>query len=297
MSTIKTQPVKWHGGKSYLASFLHSLAPPSHLESPEGYTHRHIAFAGGLGEFWNWAPTEGIAESVNDRNGELINFYRVLRDPLMFGRFRLLVDLTPLAEDEFRAAENVNHGLQKPNARQLDADDPVERAAAFFVRYRQSRQGLGRDYTTPTKRLRRGMNEQVSAWLSAVDGLAECHERLRPVEVRSCDFRRYLTQLDQPRALFYLDPPYLASTRSSVGEYGANEMTDDDHRELLQLLAGLSGRFMLSGYHSTLYDDWAAAHGFACHERQIDNKASSAKVKAQRVECVWTNYPATEGKH
>lgn len=63
---MKTQPIKYHGGKSYLASFIHSLAPPSHHVVSGGYTHRNIVFAGGLGEFWNWDPVDGVAEAIND---------------------------------------------------------------------------------------------------------------------------------------------------------------------------------------------------------------------------------------
>ena len=47
---------------------------------------------------------------------------------------------------------------------------------------------------------------------------------------------------------------------------------------------------MLSGYHSGLYDKMALLCGWNCHERVIDNKASSAKTKAIKTECVWTNY-------
>jgi hypothetical protein len=73
-NVVSSQPLKWHGGKSYLASWLHSLAPPACMNARDsndgfGYTHRNIVFAGGLGEFWNWLPYEGISETVNDANG------------------------------------------------------------------------------------------------------------------------------------------------------------------------------------------------------------------------------------
>ena len=67
-------------------------------------------------------------------------------------------------------------------------------------------------------------------------------------------------------------------------------MTSDDHGRLLDALDQVSGRVMLSGYHSGLYDKMALLCGWNCHERTIDNKASSAKVKAIKTECVWTIY-------
>jgi DNA adenine methylase len=277
---IRTQPLKWHGGKSYLARWIRSLAPPSVIDDPaHGYTHRNIVCAGGLGEFWNWLPIEGISEAVNDANDELINFYAVLRDPVRYASFRRLANCTPFSNDAF--ADAFDDAL-------VNESDRL--AAAFFTRYRQSRQGLGKDYATPTTRVRRGMNENVSAWLSAVDGLPECHERLRRVEIRNMDAIDFIRTYDHPRALFYLDPPYLHETRTSVGEYGEHEMTPMQHANLLMQLGSIKGKFMLSGYHSEQYDGFAESLGWRCHEREIDNKASSAKQKRKQIECVWTNY-------
>lgn len=279
MSVVSTQPLRYHGGKSYLANWLHSLAP-------EGYTHRNIVFAGGLGEFWNWLPIEGISEAVNDANHELANFYHVLRAPTLFPSFHAAVDCTLFGQSEWgRAKQHSEEVESRPIT-----DYAVWRAVQFFVRYRQSRQGLGKNYATPTTRTRRGMNENVSSWLSAVDGLPECHERLRRVEIRNMDAIEFIEAYDHPRALFYLDPPYLHETRSSTGEYGPHEMTPDQHRALLCCLHAMEGRFMLSGYQSEMYAEWQYTWGYRCHEKEIDNKASSSKTKAKKTECVWVNY-------
>jgi len=295
MTTIKTQPLKWHGGKSDntgLAQWIRSLAPPSVIEDPAaGYTHRGHAFAGGLGEFWNW-PHEGISETINDLDGELVNFWNVLADPLAFHIMARYLATTPLAEPLWiRSARTWE---KTATARRIAAGStvPVDLAIAFFIRYRMSRQGLGKDYATPTTRTRRGMNEQVSAWLSAVDGLPECHQRIRRVEIRNLAAVDFLAQYDHARALFYLDPPYLHTTRhgSTANHEYRQEMTEDDHRELLARLAGLSGRFMLSGYRSDLYDEAAAAGNWTRHQRASNLHSSSKKTKATRIECLWTNY-------
>ncbi len=255
-----TQPIKWHGGKRYLAKWIQSLAPT-------GYTHRNIVFGGGLGEFWNW-PHEGTSEAVNDTYGALTNFWRTLQNKQLFADFHRQVDAMPFSQVEWE-------------------DSDPSTAIGFFVRFRQSRQGLGNDYSTPTRRTRRGMNEQVSAWLTAVAGLADCHRRLKRVEIRNMDFRQFIYKYDHSKALFYCDPPYVHSTRSTGGgEYG-HEMTEDDHTELLDQLGHLSGRFLLSGYQCALYDQAAAKYGWTRHEKVIDNKASSQKVKPTKTECVW----------
>jgi DNA adenine methylase len=274
-------PLKWHGGKSYLATWIHNWAPVSAPQvGASGYTHRNIVFGGGLAEFWNWQPIEGISETVNDSNGELINFWTVLRDEEYFSEFQRLAEATPFSDVLFERA-----GDGEPFSGEF-----VARAHRFFVRYRQSRQGLGRDFSTPTRRTRRGMNEQVSAWLTAVEGLAECHARLKRVEIRCMDFRKFIPMYDHERALFYCDPPYPHDTRVSIGEYGEHEMVIKHHEDLLEILAGIKGKFMLSGYHNALYSSFRQKYGWRCIEKIIDNKASSQSVKPKKTECLWLNY-------
>lgn len=315
--TIKTSPLKWHGGKSYLAAWLRSLAPPSVHEDPEhGYTHRNIAYAGGMAEFWNWEPVEGISETVNDLDEELDNFWFVLQNADHFSKLFRRLECTPLSEPEWSAARNFLEDYE------LDESAIEHRAFCFFVRYRQSRQGLGENYATPTTRTRRGMNENVSAWLSAVEGLPECHERLIRVEICNMPAIDFIRQRDHARALFYLDPPYLHETRHGNGKNSEyrHEMSERAHAILLALLSTAffdfldrkqfealsgdesfndfmdamdwtpSGRFMLSGYCTAMYDSVARHSGWSRHEKQIDNKASGKKTKPKKTECVWTNY-------
>jgi DNA adenine methylase len=94
---------------------------------------------------------------------------------------------------------------------------------------------------------------------------------------------------DGPNTLFYCDPPYVHESRSTTGEY-AFEMNTDQHRELLDLLAKVQGKFMLSGYPSELYSEWETRHGWKRHDFLIDNKAAAGKVKEVMTECLWCNY-------
>ncbi len=261
------QPIKWHGGKHYLAPKIIKLMP-AHDRYLEAYS-------GGLSVLLQ-KPFEGISEFANDLNGELINFWRVLRDTPA----RMLHALwgTPLSQDAFLEAKE-------------DAStDRVKQATAFFIRMRMSRQGLGKDYCTPTSRTRRGMNEQVSAWLSAIEGLPEVHARLQRVEVWQRPAVEAITKLDCESFLVYADPPYLHETRSSTGEYGAFEMTQEQHVELLECLAGIKGKFLLSGYPSGTYDRFAAMEGWRVHEFDLPNNASSSKSKQRKTEVVWSNF-------
>jgi DNA adenine methylase len=266
-----SRPLKWHGGKTYLAPWI-----LSHFPDHVHYVETH--FGGGAVFFAKpLQMIEGHSEVVNDVHGELMNFWAVLAEVNEFQEFHRIVTAMPLSVDLFE----VSRILYSGNA---------ERALAFFVRYRQSRQGLGKDFATLSKnRTRRGMNEQVSSWLSAIDGLPEAHSRLIRVAVLNYDAVKVIKREDSSNTLFYCDPPYLHATRVTTDDY-EHEMTEDDHRELLETLSGIQGRFILSGYHSPLYDDFAKRCGWRLAEKVIDNKASSKKVKDTRVECLWMNF-------
>jgi DNA adenine methylase len=279
------QPIKWFGGKKYLASKIVELMPKRDGTRP-WHLYRE-PYAGGLSVLLHLDP-EGLSEAVNDIHKDLTNFWRVLRYDFL--QFKAIVGDIPFSEAEWLAARD---HLNSTPAEYTDhwRTNPINRAAMFFVYARQSRQGLMQHFATPTRRLRRGMNENVSAWLSAVDGLAEVHQRLMRVEIRCMDALKFILDYDDPEAVFYLDPPYLAETRTSKDVYEF-EMDDTAHRRLLLTLNQLQGRFLLSGYRSKLYDQWAKENGYRRIDIKIDNKAGAGKTKQPRTECVWMNYEA-----
>jgi len=287
-----TPPLKWHGGKHDLATWIISLMSPRcknpNAPAPDdpGWLHYVEAYAGGLAVLLANDP-EGISEVVNDLNAELAHFWICLSDSGIFPDFVRQVEATPFSEELFHKANaKANNGIARM---------PTSRAVEFFIRCRQSLSGRMKGFAGITRtRTRRGMNEQVSAWLNAVDGLPTVHERLKRVLIRSKPALEIIRAEDGPRTLFYLDPPYLHETRATTGEY-AHEMTKADHEALLIALNGIKGRFLLSGYHSTLYDDWALQSKFACHEMKINNHAAGGAKKRTMTECVWTNY-ATGGE-
>lgn len=263
-------PLKWHGGKHYLADWIINQMP-MHIHYVEPY------FGGGAVLFRK--PCEGVSEVINDLNGQLMNFWRVLKDPFLFSEFRSICEITPFSEVVWKESVINQHMT------------PLGRALAFFVTFRQSRQGLGQDFATISRnRTRRGMNEQVSSWLSAVEGLEEAHNRLRRVLILHRDALNVISTQDGPNTLFYLDPPYHPSTRSAQGCYGDFEMTTDDHDKLLSALCLIKGKFMLSGYHCPSYDKWAKLHDYRCEEYKIRNNASAASRKQLMTECLWMNF-------
>ncbi len=266
-----TQPLKWHGGKHYLAPKIVALMPP--------HVHYVEPFFGG-GAVLLAQSGEDRSELVNDINGDLINFWRVLQDEKSFARFQRQVEATPLSRTEW-----VNAGAI------LSMDDAfpeVVRAAAFFVRCRQSLAGRMKNFTPPTRtRLRRGMNGNVSEWLGAVDGLPAVHARLRRVFVENMNALTLIPREDSPGTLYYCDPPYLPETRTSPDAY-AHEMTYEDHYRFLVAIKACVGKVMVSGYANPLYDtelvDWTRV------EWNLPNNAAGGDAKRRMTEVLWCNF-------
>lgn len=270
-------PLKWHGGKAYLAARIVALMPPRHT-----WCHYVEPYFGGGSVLLENDP-EGISEVANDLNGALVNFWNALRDPERFEKLKRRLEATPFSEFDWIEANTM--------CEFRPADEDLW-AWAFFVVCRQSLAGRMASFAPLSRsRTRRGMNEQASAWTAAVDGLPAVHARLRRVAVLNRPALDVIRRQDGGRTLFYLDPPYLHETRATTGEY-AHEMTERQHAELLDVLAGLKGRFLLSGYRSPLYDGAAERHGWRRADFDLPNNAAGGAAKRRMTESVWMNYPA-----
>jgi DNA adenine methylase len=95
---------------------------------------------------------------------------------------------------------------------------------------------------------------------------------------------------DGERTLFYVDPPYLDSSRSSKSHARyRHEMTgEDDHVELLEQLQAVRGMVALSGYRTKLYDERLGAW----ERHEVDAKSQ----KGRRRECLWLNPAAVAAR-
>lgn len=261
----------WYGGKYSHLDWLLPLLPET--------THYCDVFGGSAAVLINRKPSP--VETYNDIDGEVVNFFRVLRDD----REHLIeaIGLTPFSRQEFELA------IQAPEERLSD----LERARRFFVRARQVRTGLAQ--TASSGRWahclltsRAGMAGAVSRWLGSVEGLSEIAQRLLRVQIEHAPAIEIIQRYDSPQTLFYCDPPYPHDSRGDKNAY-AFEMTDDDHRALADVLHQVQGKVALSSYQSDLmtklYKDW---HCIAAPSKMIHS------VKQKRVELLWVNYPTDE---
>lgn len=259
----------WYGGKFSHLEWLLPLLP---------YTNHYCEpFGGSAAVLLNRAPSP--VETYNDIDGEVVNFFRTLRD----NKDELLyaIGMTPFSREEFTLAISTNgRGLELTN---------IERARRFFVRARQVRTGLAQTasvgrWANCRNTSRAGMAGAVSRWLGSVDGLDSIATRLLRVQVENDHSLDVIKRYDSEGTLFYCDPPYPHDSRGDSKAY-QYEMTDHEHEELARALSQIKGKAAVSGYHcdltDELYRDWNV------HEER-PKKAHS--VKTDRVEVLWTNY-------
>lgn len=269
--TRPSRPIlRWHGGKFRLADFIIQHFPP-HLAYVEPY-------GGGASVLMAKEPAQ--AECYNDLDDACVNVLRVLRDPQSAARLRDLLELTPFARTEFRAAYE-------------PTDDPIEAARRTIV---LSFQGYGSDavtrgYTTGFRaKFSNGRVLPSQAWASWTDAIPAFTSRLRGVLIEQADAMVVMTRLDQPTTLHYVDPPYLHETRSakaSKNRHGyRHEMSRKQHAELLRFLKSLQGYVIVSGYPSPLYDK--ALKGW----QRVETPALADGARG-RTEVIWLNPACT----
>jgi len=268
-----SKPLKYFGGKSPMIKRLLPLLPK--------ITHFRSAFVGS-GSLEFYIDPINKSEIWNDLDSELTNFYEVLRGDSSFKEFQKLCELTPFSEEVFEISKLTS------NLPLEYFGTSVHRAWLFFIKNRFSRGGCGISFATSTSRLRRSMNENVSSWLSCIDGLNDFHQRLKYVEIRKMDFRYFIDKFDRDTSFFYLDPPYPQNTRIAGGY--SFEMTDSDHLDLLNKCKNLSGKFLLHTYPNKVYIDFAVENNFNIKEFELTKSSSSSKTKPLVKELVITNY-------
>jgi DNA adenine methylase len=78
-------------------------------------------------------------------------------------------------------------------------------------------------------------------------------ERLRGVIIENDNALDVIRRHDSEDTAFYVDPPYLPSTRDAGKDYRF-EMSEEDHIKLAGALNEVKGKVILSGYPSELYD-------------------------------------------
>lgn len=261
-------PFAYYGGKTTIAKQIVGLFPQ--------HVHYVEPFAGSLAVLLAKRPSR--METVNDLDGEVMTFWRILRDrPLDLER---VCAFTPHSRAEYEACRNA-----------APADDELETARRVWVRLTQGRGGQLRRVTGW-----RHFKDPGGSATSMPGYLEAYRDRFAPAAARligvSLEARPALevieTYGEHDRTLLYVDPPYLGSTRNWGNQYRHELRADDEHRELAEALRSVKASVVLSGYPSDLYDvelyaDW--------HRVEIATQNMQGGARSPRTEVLWSNRP------
>lgn len=258
-------PLTYFGGKTLLAPRIAAVLP----------VHQHYVepFAGSLAVLLAKRPS--AMETVNDLDAHLMTFWRVLRDRP--DELAQVCALTPHARAEHQAAYELPTDLSD-----------LERARRVWVLLTQGRGGLliragWRHFVDPSGS-GNGMPGNLRGYVARLGPAAA---RLAQVSLECLPALDLIAKYGAyPDVLFYVDPPYLGSTRSSGG-YRHDMTGDNEHRDLLDALLGCRAAVVLSGYPSPLYDD--ALNGWDRVTFTTGTGQSTKGVWSTRTEVLWSN--------
>lgn len=254
-------PMPYSGGKQSLAQTIADLFP--------AHDHYVEPFGGALSVLL--AKTPSKIETVNDINGDLMTFWRVLRDQP--DELERLCALTPHSRYEQLEARDLSVELSD-----------LERARRVWVQLTQNRGArlgvkTGWRFVHGTNRM--SLARYLDGYLKRI---APAAERLKGVSLENRDALELIAIHGRPGALMYVDPPYMAATR--YGEQYADEFgTSDQHAALIDAPSTTCAAVVLSGYDHPLYRD--SLTGWKSYRFGATNMRGG-----KRTEVVWTNYDA-----
>jgi DNA adenine methylase len=245
----------YFGGKWRTAPWIISHFPPHET---------YIEPFGGVGSVLLRKPPSRV-EIFNEVNDYIVNLFQVLRDPGSADELIRRLHFTPYARTVFNQA-----------VEEADAADPIARAWALIVRIHFSiahrENNSENDFGA-----RLGGKRPAHHFGTYPDCLIAAAERLKWVIIENLDgpdlIRRY-SRSQGADVLVYCDPPYLPSTRSTDKKY-RQDMTEEDHIKLAEIILSSPMMFIVSGYDSGLYDDLYKGW------RKVYKKCSFKR------ECVW----------
>jgi len=255
-----TRPVlRWHGGKWKLAPWIISHFP----------AHRvYVEPFGGAASVL-LRKDRSYAEVYNDLDDDVVNLFGVLQSPEGSRRLHEQIEITPFARREFEQA-------YEPTV------DHVERARRLIIR---SFMGHGSNGHARATGFRSNSNRSGTTpahdWVNYPDALALVIERFRGVVIENRKAMDLLPTHDGAETLFYVDPPYVASTRDRGADY-RHEMNEAQHGALLQALWDVEGMVVLSGYPHSMYD--SMLQGW--QRVEVPALADGAR---ERTEVLWIN--------
>jgi len=176
----------------------------------------------------------------NDADGDLVNFFRVLRDddlrPALMRRLRWIT----MSREEF---DEIDREYRK-GGRSFEHLDPVTRAFFTFYRSNYSYGGKMRDGGFSVSAQDRTFIKEAKTFRSRLKNLADIADHWRDTCLENLSYQEIVeTYGKRPNAVLYCDPPYFGTER-----YYSRTITTADHVFLAEQLNNCQASAVVSYY-------------------------------------------------
>lgn len=222
------------------------------------------------------AKSPAPIEIINDINGDIVNFFRQLRQNT--SQLEKLIRLTPYSREELERSR-----IPEPNLSEL------EKARRFFVQAMMAINGSFGEakggFSFSNSYSRDGREARVSRWNSSMDYLEKVARRLRRVRIENQDALKLFRDFeDRPASLVYFDPPYLGDRMLG---YDFDQPSFDYHELLLKAIVKAKCMVFISGYQNDLYDHYLnPSKGWRKRIIATATRGNNGK-NARREEVIW----------
>ena len=259
-------PITYWGGKTRMLKDILPLIPPHdcYIEP----------FLGGGAVFF--AKTPAKINIINDKNGEIVNFYRVIFQEEKRKELVARLEYTPYAE-------SIYHEVCKIYKNPLSHDD-ITRAWALFVGLNTSwSRCMARGYSAHAK------NNKAKMFQNKIENELKTNygEALKNTQICNRDALIVIMMARSKKDFIYIDPPYIEAEQGHYAGY-----TKDEFEALLKVCEATPGNFMLSSYPSEILADYIKRNKWDCRVFEKCLSSSRKEKKVIKTEVLTMNYKA-----
>lgn len=264
-------PIRYFGGKGGMYKEILKYFP-----SEDDYNTYIEPFGGAASVLLQKKPTP--VEVYNDLEENVYSLFKTISDETLFAKFKEKCDLTYYSEQ-----------LRKEYIQSLRRDSLtlLDRAYKYFVVNRTSRNGVGGFSVNMV--VRRNMSKSVSDMLATIDGMEQLHHRLSKVIIMNQDALKLFDKYNTNDVLFYLDPPYHQSRRTSA-RYKV-DMNNEKQKEFIDAIIHSKSKILLSGYANEEYERLCDGNGWRRIDFDVKTIDGNDRPKT-KTESLWLNYEA-----
>lgn len=248
-------PITYYGGKQTLLKYLLPLIPQHRMYCEP--------FFGGGAVFF--AKPKSEVEVINDINGEIVNFFKVIKTKF------------PELQSEIKATLHSRELYKKAMVVYAHPDlfTDVKRAWALWVLTNQGFAGMIGSWGF-------GKDDSKEAALANKRDLftKEYEDRLTKVQVENNNAIKVINRCDDKETFIYADPPYIGSDQGHYKGY-----SESDYRELLDTLAKVKGKFLLSSYPSKILSTYIKKYKWKVQKvtKSVAVTKHTDKVKTEMI--------------